>query len=306
MPTYRVLSLDGGGIRGLVTAVLLERLVATPGLEKLIGKADLVAGTSTGGLLALGIAHGLSLATLRDLYVTKGETIFDDSWLDDLVDLGKLRGADYHTGPLRRELKRLFGETTLGKLGKKVLIPSFDLDNEDPENRSWKPKVFHNFPGKGSDATEPAWKVGLYTSAAPTYFPSVDGFVDGGVYAGNPSMCALAQTQDSRYAPTPQLDQVRLLSLGTGTNLQYIAGATHDWGYVQWARPLIDLMLDGTAGIADYQCRQLLGERYHRLAPVFPPGVRVPLDGVDRIPDLIDFAAEVPLHTTVDWVKRFW
>lgn len=304
--TFNVLSLDGGGIRGLVTVVLLERLVATPGLERLLERTDLIAGTSTGGLLALGIAHGLSLADMRDLYVTKGERIFDDSWRDDLVDLGKLRGADYDTGPLRKELKRLFGETTLGKLGKKVLIPSFDLDNEDPANRSWKPKVFHNFPGKGSDAGEVAWKVGLYTSAAPTYFPSVDGFVDGGVYAGNPSMCALAQTQDSRYAPTPKLEQVRLLSLGTGTNLQYVAGATHDWGYVQWARPLIDLMLDGTAGIADYQCRQLLGERYHRLAPVFPSGVRFPLDDIDRIQDLIDFATDVPLHATADWLKRFW
>lgn len=306
MTTYNVLSLDGGGIRGLATVVLLERLVATPGLERLIEKADLVAGTSTGGLVALGIAHGLSLTTLRDLYVTKGETIFDDSWLDDLVDLGKLRGADYRTGPLRKELKRLFGELTLSKLKKKVLIPSFDLDNEDPASRSWKPKVFHNFPGKGTDAGEVAWKVGLYTSAAPTYFPSVDGFVDGGVYAGNPSMCALAQTQDSRYTPTPNLEQVRLLSLGTGTNLQYIAGAALDWGYVQWARPLIDLMLDGTAGIADYQCRQLLGERYHRLAPVFPPGVRVPLDDVERIPYLIEFATGVPLEATVAWLKRFW
>lgn len=306
MATYDVLTLDGGGIRGLATVVLLERLVATPGLEKLLEKADLIAGTSTGGLLALGIAHGLTLATLRDLYVSKGEKIFDDSWFDDLVDLGKLRGADYRTGPLRQELKRLFGETTLGKLKKKVLVPSFDLDNQDPADRSWKPKVFHNFPGRGSDAGHLAWKVGLYTSAAPTYFPSVDGFIDGGVYAGNPSMCALAQTQDGRYSPTPPMAQLRLFSLGTGTNLQYMAGTTHDWGYLQWAQPLINLMLDGIAGIADYQCRQLLGERYHRLAPTFPPGVNVPLDDVAKVPYLIDFAGSVSLEDTIDWLKRFW
>jgi patatin-like phospholipase/acyl hydrolase len=306
MTTFNVLSLDGGGIRGLVTTVLLERLVATPGLEEVLEKADLIAGTSTGGLLALGIAHGLSLAELRDLYVTKGQRIFDDSWPDDLVDLGKLRGADYQTGPLRQELKRLFGETTLGRLKKKVLIPSFDLDNGGPKDRAWKPKVFHNCLGEGSDVNQLVWKVGLYTSAAPTYFPSVDGFIDGGVYAGNPSMCALAQTQDTRYAPTPPMEQVRLFSLGTGTNLQFIAGATHDWGYVQWAKPLINLMLDGTAGIADYQCRQLLDKRYHRLAPVFPSDVSVPLDAVERIPYMIDFAAGVPLATTIDWLKRSW
>ncbi len=306
MSSYRVLSLDGGGIRGLVTAVLLERLVATPGLEGLLDDVDLLAGTSTGGLLALGIAHGRSLAEIRDLYVSKGEVIFDDSWLDDLVDLGKLRGADYRTAPLRRELQRLFGSTTLAALGRKVLIPSFDLDNEDPRGRTWKPKLFHNFPGKGSDGKLAAWKVGLYTSAAPTYFPSVDGFIDGGVYAGNPSMCALAQTQDARYSPTPPMAEVRLLSLGTGTNLKYVGGATHDWGLAQWVRPIIDVMLDGSAGIADFQCRQLLGERYHRLAPTFPSDVNVPLDDVKRIPYLVEFASGVSLAGTVDWLKRHW
>jgi patatin-like phospholipase/acyl hydrolase len=305
---YRVLSIDGGGIRGLLTTVLLQRLVATPGLTRLLDAADLLAGTSTGGLLALGIAHGIDLATIRELYVKSGPKIFDDSWLDDLVDLGKLRGADYSTGPLQHELQRLFGMTTLGQLKKRVLITAFDLDNEDqrPNRRTWKPKLFHNFPGSNTDRGELVYKVGLYTSAAPTYFPSVDGYIDGGVYASNPSMCAVAQTQDRRYAPTPPLDQVVLLALGTGTSLQYVAGPTHDWGYVQWVKPLINLMLDGTAGIADYQCMQMLRDRYHRLAPVFSPGTSVAMDDVKKIPYLIEFAEAVPLDETVSWLKKHW
>jgi uncharacterized protein len=305
---YRVLSIDGGGIRGLLTTVVLQRLVATPGLGHLLDAADLLAGTSTGGLLALGIAHELDLATIRELYVTKGPKIFDDSWLDDLVDLGRIRGADYDIEPLQRELRALFGGTTLGQLKKRVLITAFDLDNEDerPNRRTWKPKLFHNFPGPNTDRGELAYKVGLYTSAAPTYFPSVDGFIDGGVFATNPSMCALAQTQDERYQPTPAVNTVVLLSLGTGTTLQYIAGRSHDWGYVQWVKPLINLMLDGTAGIADYQCRQVLRDRYHRLAPVFPPGTSVPMDDVKKIPYLIEFAEALPLEETVDWLRRHW
>jgi patatin-like phospholipase/acyl hydrolase len=305
---YRVLSIDGGGIRGLLTTVVLQRLVATPGLEKLLDRADLLAGTSTGGLLALGIAHGLDLATIRNLYAKAGPKIFDDSWLDDLVDLGKLRGADYNIGPLQHELRALFGATTLGQLKKRVLIAAFDLDNEEKsaDRRTWKPKLFHNFPGANTDRGELAYKVGLYTSAAPTYFPSVDGYIDGGVYASNPSVCALAQTQDKRYEPTPPLDEVVLLSVGTGTSLQYVAGATHDWGYVQWVKPLINLMLDGTAGIADYQCMQMLRDRYHRLAPVFPAGKAVAMDDVKQIPYLIQFAEAVPLEATVAWLKRHW
>jgi patatin-like phospholipase/acyl hydrolase len=304
--SYRVLSIDGGGIRGLVTTILLQRLVATPSLANLLDTVDLVAGTSTGGLLALGIAHHLDLARIRSLYIDRGPRIFDDSWLDDLVDLGRLRGAEYDVKTLRRELKKLFGETTLGGLRTRVLIPSFDLDNEDPAQRTWKPKIFHNFPGPGSDRAQLAYKVGLYTSAAPAYFPSVEGFIDGGVYASNPSMCALAQTQDSRYAPTPSLDDVVLCSLGTGTSLRYIKGRSLDWGYAQWVKPLINVMLDGTAGIADYQCRQLLGDHYHRLAPSFPAGTTIPLDDVEKIPYMIQFAESRPIDDTIRWLERVW
>ncbi len=306
MAKYRVLSIDGGGIRGLVTTILLQRIVTVPGLEKILGSIDLVAGTSTGGLLALAIANRLDLTLIRDVYVKKGAEIFDDSWLDDLVDLGKIRGADYGTGPLQRELKKLFGNTSLGQLKERVLITAFDLDNEDARNRTWKPKLFHNFPGPNSDRAELAFKVGLYTSAAPTYFPSVDGYIDGGVYASNPSMCALAQTQDSRYSPNPPLSDVLMLSLGTGTSLQYVKGKSLDWGYVQWVKPLINLMLDGTAGIADYQCSQILGLRYHRLAPVFPSGVTVPMDDIDKIPYMIEFAESFPIEETVEWLKQTW
>ena len=309
MAKYRILSIDGGGIRGIVTAVLMQRLQATPGLEGFLDEVDLVAGTSTGGLLALGIARGLGLEEIRDLYVNDGPEIFDDTWLDDLLDLGKLRGADYKTSPMRRVFKRVLGEqTTLGQLRKRVLITAFDMDNEDEEDlkRTWKPKLFHNFPGSGNDRGELAYKVGMYTAAAPTYFPSVDGYIDGGVYANNPAMCALAQTQDKRYRPTPSLDEVELLSLGTGTSLLHIRGNTLDWGYVQWIKPLISLMLDGISGIADYQCRQMLRNRYHRLAPVFSPDVSIPMDAVKKIPYMIQFADGFDLRATIRWMRRHW
>jgi len=305
MAKYLVVSIDGGGIRGLVTTILLQRIVATTGLETFIDSIDLLAGTSTGGLLALGIANQIDLQEIRDVYVKKGPKIFDDSWMDDLVDLGKLRGADYDIKPLRREVRNLFGDVTLRRLKKRVLITTFDLDNEAPTRRTWKPKLFHNFPGPKNDGASLAADVALYTCAAPTYFPSVDGYVDGGVYANNPAMCALAQTQDRRHSQT-LLDDVVLLSLGTGTNLQYIKGKSHNWGYAQWLRPLIAIMLDGTAGIADYQCSQILGKRYHRLAPVFPPGTSVPLDDVSKIPYLIEFAENVEIAETIDWLMHTW
>ncbi|MBP7829844.1 MAG: patatin-like phospholipase family protein [Kiritimatiellae bacterium] len=304
---YRILSLDGGGIRGLLAAILLERLEqAVPGW---LERVELLAGTSTGGILALGLAHGLSPSDLRELYEKKGREIFDDSWLDDLRDLGRLVGAEYGNRNLARELTRLFGDTRLEDLEKRVLIPAFDLDNEkpDPGQRSWAPKFFHNFSGPDSDGAQPVWKVALYTSAAPAYFPSVDGYIDGGVAANNPAMAALAQTRDRRaFARPPPLDSVVLLSMGTGRSLMRIEGKNLNWGYAQWARPILDILGEGLTGVADYQCRQMLAERYHRLAPVFPAGERFPLDGVKRIPDLVAFAGGVDLSSAIAWLRRAW
>lgn len=308
MARYRILSLDGGGIRGLITAILLARLDAEKGLSGWLGRADLIAGTSTGGLIALALARGASLAAIRALYEERGRSIFDDSWLDDVKDLGNILGAQYRTEKLAAELQGLLGAARLRDLRKRVLVTAFDLDNEDPrpDRRRWKPKIFHNFPGPDSDGAAPAWKVGLYTSAAPTYFPTVDGYVDGGVFANNPSMCALAQTQDARIGRRPALGNVALLSLGTGSSLLYVKGKKLDWGYAQWAQALLGVMFDGTVGIADYQCRQLLGARYHRLAPRFAAGEAFPLDAIDRIPELVAFAERVDIGPAAAWLRRHW
>ncbi|SRR6266511_1864719 len=308
MPISRVLTVDGGGVRGVIPAVVLERLCAEPGLEGWLDRVDLLAGTSTGGLVALSLAAGIDVSELRRLYEERAGYVFADSFLDDIKDLGKLLGADYDVANLEREVHRVLGDRTLGQLDKRVLITTFALDNEAPIERSWKPKLFHNFPGADSDGDALAYRVGTATAAAPTYFATFDGYIDGGVFATNPSMCALAQTQDSRIPPDERasLDEVRLLSLGTGRSLHRIEGKTHDWGYVQWVRPLIDLMLDGVNGIAHYQCSQLLGERYHRLAPTFPPDRQIGTDAVGDVPYLVDFASSLDLTSTADWLRAYW
>jgi patatin-like phospholipase/acyl hydrolase len=306
MSNYKILSLDGGGIRGMVTVVLLQKISQQLGSEDWLKKFNLIAGTSTGGLLTLALAHGLDLQTMRDVYVNKGEDIFDDSWLDDLKDLGKIMGADYDIRNLEKELKRIFGETKLKDMQRRMLVTAFDLDNEATvkSKRTWKPKIFHNFPGNDNDGEELAYKVGLYTAAAPTYFESVDGYIDGGVFANNPSMCALAQALDQRTGEATTIENISLLSIGTGTNLEYIKGQSLDWGYAQWAKPLVSLMLDGINGIADYQCRQILSGRYYRLAPVFPEGSKYEMDAVDKIDEMIAFAETVDVNGVVEWVGK--
>jgi uncharacterized protein len=298
MPAMKILSIDGGGIRGVFTAVLLDRILAK--YPALIQNTRLFAGTSTGGILALGLALGYTPAQLRDLYRANAADIFDDSFLDDLLDLKRLAGAEYSNKKLKKILKKEFGsrpQQVLGDIGpQRVLISTFDLDNQDPDPalRHWKPKFFHNFPGADADLAESIVDVAVRTSAAPTYFPSYQGYVDGGVVANNPSMAALSQVLDSRSPENAPLPDIALLSLGTGTPLHHIEGQTLDWGYSQWVKPLIDLMMDGSVGLADYQCTQLLSDRYHRLAPTFPPTVAIKMDDHKRVGDLIALANSLP------------
>lgn len=306
-PFYKILSLDGGGIRGLLSLILLERLEKEiPGW---LDKIDLLAGTSTGGIIALGLAHGISLGELRSLYENKGKEIFDDSWLDNLKDIGNIMGAQYDNKNLSKELERIFGQTKLANLKKRVLIPTFDLDNEspDPNKRSWAPKFFHNFPGSDSDGEQLIYKIALYTSAAPTYFPSVDGYIDGGVCANSPSMAALAQTQDRRsFKKPPHPDKIVVLSIGTGQSLMRIEKKELDWGHAQWVKPIINILMEGVSGVTDYQCRQMLGENYHRLAPIFTSGKVIKLDDVKKIPELVKFSESVEISGTTKWLKEFW
>jgi uncharacterized protein len=287
---YRILTFDGGGIRGLVTLAILKRLEAQ--IPTLIQNADLLAGASTGGIIALGLAAGKTVEEMTSFYRDHGKEIFDDSWWDDIRDLGGMTGADYDQKHLEKILTQIFQDTRLKDLRKRVLIPSFDLDNEatDPAKRTWNPKFFHNFPGDDSDGEELLVEVALNTSAAPTYFPSHDGFIDGGVVANNPSMASLAQTQDKRNTdPAPRLDEIHLLSLGTGTNLSFIKGRTLDWGLAQWAKPLVNLLLDASTGVADFQCRHILKDTYQRIAPVFPSDTNIKLDEWQRSQELIEF-----------------
>jgi patatin-like phospholipase/acyl hydrolase len=307
---YCILSLDGGGIRGVFTAAILKHLQAeTPFLDKI----DLFAGTSTGGILALGLAKGVSPDDLVSLYKDNGEAIFtprNGSPIRKATN-GVTR-ASYTNTALANALEDRFGKsTTLDKLlPRHVLVASFTLDDGNPNQaeRTWRAKFFHNFAGSDSDGAERVVDVALSSSAAPTYFPAYDGYVDGGVVANSPSMPALAQALDPDTGKQA-LSDVRLLSLGTGANHSFLRGAKKvDWGLVQWAKPLIDIFMDGAMGVADYECRRLLKDNYCRLAPVIPGRKQIKLDDWPQIGKMIDFAdviagAEV-FADTVQWVKK--
>jgi len=300
---YRILSLDGGGIRGLLTSRLLERIeAASPGF---LGSIDLFAGTSTGAILALALASGRKPARISKLYRDHGAEIFDQTLFDALGDVDKIVRADYDGAPLKRTLQDEFGNRRLGDLRRKVLVSAFDLDSGEPRGgvRSWKPKFFHNFVEATDDRDQLLVDVAMRSCAAPTYFPVYQGFVDGGVVANNPSMCALAQAlHKPTGGQTP--GKVVLLSLGTGANPRYLGADDESWGYVQWAPHFLSMMFEGPSGIADFECQQILGARYRRINPVLPE--KIGLDAFDKCDDLEQLADGVDLRQLSRWVDHYF
>lgn len=268
---YRILSIDGGGLRGIIPLAILERLDRS--CMDWRRNIDMYAGTSTGGLIALGLANGMSPTELMNVYVTKGPSIFERSLWQETKSLGEVAGPKYDSGNREQVCKDMLGTKRLGELARgHVVITAFDLDDRsdpDPTTRRWKAKIFHNMPTKddSGDEMEYAYRVAMRTSAAPTYFSSYDGFVDGGVFANNPSMCALAQTQDDRLQTPIGLGDVRMLSLGTGFYPYHLEG-DESWGLAQWAPRLINLLMDGVNEVADFQVAQMMADGAYLRIPL--------------------------------------
>ena len=295
MTNFRIISLDGGGIKGLVEIALLKQLKER--VPSVIEDADMLAGTSTGGIVALCLASGMSLDTTMDLYEKEADIIFQRNWRHFLG----LTGAKYKNDGLKKIANRTFGDMRLGDLKKKVLIASFDLMCEHIPRR-WKPKFFHNFGDNKDDSLRVA-DVALYTSAAPTYFPSVDGFVDGGLMANNPSMAALCQALDDRYGESLKPDDVAMLSLGTGESYSYIKGPNHNFGMLSVGK-IVNILLSGTELVPHYQCGVLLGDKYMRINPIDAENIQ--MDDIDRLQELIELGSKEPVTRAVRWLGKNW
>lgn len=304
--TYRILSLDGGGIRGALTAQILHRL--TESKPDLIRKFDLIAGTSTGSILACGLASGKIPAEILNLYETEGPFIFKKSGI-----LGFWIKAKYGTKNRLKALQRTFGSKTLGDLNSGVFIATFLLDDAfDPKGQTndekkkeprWKAKFFHNFApkdGGGDYRGLPVVEVVMRSSAAPLYFPIYQRYIDGGVVANNPSACAYAQVLD-RHTPVAAGKKIQILSIGTGDNPEVVNSESGNWGLWQWGTTLLNIVAGGQVGLADYQCKQILGQDYCRVQPDL--GANIPLDDYEKIPELLRIANETDLAAARRFVQ---
>ena len=231
---------------------------------------DLVAGTSTGGILACALTRAgadgrprFSAQELAGIYVEEGPAIFHRSLLKRISSVDGWVDERYDDDGLNAALERYLGDATLSQALADVFIAAYDIQDR-----------FAFFFRSARARNDPAYdfplvQVARATSAAPSYFEpaqvtDVAGtrtypLVDGGVYAVNPSMCAFADV-------TRSAELELMLSLGTGSHTRaYTYEQARGWGQLEWARPVLDIVFDGVADTIDFEATALMGDRYVRL-----------------------------------------
>ncbi|PQJ34998.1 patatin [Salinibacter sp. 10B] len=262
-----VLSIDGGGIRGFIPALVLQHIEIETG-RPTAEHFDLIAGTSTGGILALGLTlpqNGTasdprySAEELAALYRDRGEDIFHQPRWRQVASVVNLFDEKYDHSGLEGVLDEYFGDQPVGDGLTDVMVSSYDIQAREPYFfMSWREP----------DQTVPMRRAARATSAAPTYFEPAKVavgdqqrvLVDGGVFVNNPAVSAYAEAE-RRYPDEP----IRLVSIGTGSATEPIGyDESQEWGKLGWAVETIDIVFDGVSDAADYQLRHVLGDRFDR------------------------------------------
>ncbi len=297
---FQVLCLDGGGIKGLFSAAFLSKIEKDLNTN-IRDHFDLIVGTSTGGIIALGLGLGLPLDMLVEFYFKKGHAIFNKiplwTGIKNLL-LPKYSGESLES--IFRE-KTCFGEKLLGHSTKRLVIPSYNIDSGDV----YVFKTAHHERFR-RDYRVPVWKIARATSAAPTYFSvcnSVDNIrlIDGGVWANNPVMVGLIEAVSVLEVPS---DQVRLLSVGTTEELRYTPKLLSIFGgWPFWAKTAVELIMQAQSVSISAQASLMLSGFFERVSPKVPKGL-FRLDKLN-MKELFSFAANYSRDFAPIFKKKF-
>ncbi|WP_168224732.1 patatin-like phospholipase family protein [Rhodoferax aquaticus] len=282
MTTRTILSIDGGGVRGLLSAGVLahiEQLLRSRNSLAEGGIAhnfDLIVGTSSGALIGLGLAVGNSAQAMVGVYQRHAKSIFSASWLGKWINpLVGNNGATYKPDGLERVLRDILADYTLGHLGS-TAIESQRPDRNAPllmctayDTQQATPRFFKSW--KPAHQNLPAWQVARASSAAPTYFPPMTmtintddpsdpsppaTLIDGGLFANNPAMSAWAEAK--KLWPE---DDILILSIGSGERQEkYSANDKQFCNMFNLIKPTFNAMFDGQSDAVEYQLGKLYAD----------------------------------------------
>ena len=272
---FRILSIDGGGIKGIFPATFLAALerIYLYG-ETIAAHFDMIVGTSTGGVIAIGLGAGLTSREIRDLYRDRGEEIFPPQsvltrWVNCPLHFIRYK---YNTTVLRKILYEYLSDRTLAQSLSRLCIPSSDGDGGD----ICVFKTPHH-PDYHLDADREMLTVALATSAAPTFFRILeeDGnlFVDGGVWSNNPIMIGVVEALTA-FDVKP--DQIKVLSLGSGSPRFRASERMVKYGGLLPWRKVIFAAMHFQSESALGQARLLIGPE--RVTRIDAPTMKNPID----------------------------
>lgn len=268
-----VISIDGGGVRGVIPARILDKI----GLKT--NEVSLVTGTSVGSIIASGF-NFLPPRDTVDLLCTESKNIFENSILDKMNSGNGVFKAKYDIKNLKQVLRRTFGTKFLAECKIPTLIPAYNITKD-------KSKIFKSF-----QDDIPIVDVCASSCSAPTYFiPNNlvgDRMVDGGIYANNPTIVGTLEA--IRMFPN---ERISVLSLGCGFSKNSIK--IENGGVIEWTPNLIDLFTNSQQNLVDYVMENLISKianiNYLRLQTEL--NEKIPLDSVEDIPKLIRIADQM-------------
>ena len=283
---HKILSLDGGGVKGVYSLAFLSQI------EEYLGYPvnsffDLIVGTSTGGIIALGLGKGYSASELLDFYIQMSKGIFcGKKFVRALKHFGFTK---YGNTVLKKSLEEKFGNTVLGESKIRLIIPSQNLDSGEVHLY----KTAHNERFKG-DYKEKMSTIALATSAAPTYFPTFQDsnglyLIDGGVYANNPvAIAAVEAVGILNWLP----EDVNILSIGcTNEPIKIQMAKTSPLGKAYWAVKLLNLIMRGQSSAAIGMAQHLSNYKVIRIDETVSKG-KFSLDSIKGIKNLTGIGRE--------------
>ena len=305
----KILSIDGGGIRGIVPGQVLialeskiQQRTQNP-QARLADYFDFFAGTSTGAILACiylcpsaddPTKARFSAEEAVALYLEYGDDIFDVSFWHRVRTQDGISDEKYDAAELEKRLKQYMGDTKLSQLLKPCLITAYDIE-ERVEFFFTQHDALRR--GKGYDFL--VRDVARATSAAPTYFEAartkaLDGksypLIDGGLFMNNPALGAYSEVRNGDSNPTTE--DMFIVSLGTGSsNRAYEYDRAKDWGAVGWVRPVIDIMMSGASATTNYHLDKIFSAAGRR-----DQYVRIQPDGMGNANSDIDDASDKNLR----------
>ena len=295
--TFNMLTFDGGGLRGSLSIRLFDKIQKE--YPNILKETNLLGGTSTGSLIALGLSYGLSCESIKKLYSLEyAKYIFKNPQQE-------IFRPKYNNDNLKKVLLSIFPEDLrLKDLKKLVVIPTFYIGDD---NNSWRAIYYNNLPNSETENARVV-DVAMSSCAALIFFPTYKNHIDGGIMANNPSLACLIYAMSKEIGKS--INDIRILSKDTGYKFDKIIEDTSEWGALDWILsnepdfPIISVVLESSLSTSNEFCKKLLEDNYFRVNP--KTDIDIGMDNYNALDYLNKVSNDYDVKDIINWLNTKW